>query len=82
MHLLKRDDHDEDIIHGLHPLAFVARANAEDTLRFHEAMSSQDREGFIEAMKAELDQLSQIKAFVCVPREKAIKEGKRIIDST
>ena len=82
LHSFKCDDYDEDIIHGMHPLAFAARANAEDTPRFHEAMSSQDREGFIEAMKAELDQLSQMKAFVCVPREKAIKEGKRIIDST
>ena len=63
-------------------LAFAARANAEDTPRFHEAMSSQDREGFIEAMKAELDQLSRMKAFIFVPREKVIKEGKRAIDST
>ena len=82
LHAFKQDDNDSDIIHGLHPFAFAARANAEDTPRFNEAMSSPDREGFIEAMRAELDQLSTMNAFICVPREKAINEGRRIIDST
>ena len=82
LHSFKQDDNDKDILHGLHPLAFSARANTADTPRFHEAMSSQDREGFIEAMRAELDQLSSMNAFVCVPRNKAIQEGRRIIDST
>ena len=49
---------DLDITTGVHPLAFSARANAEDTPRFHEAMKEPDREGFIEAMKNELEQLS------------------------
>jgi hypothetical protein len=78
----KRDLDDEDIVHGDHPLAFGARANAEDTPRWHEAMRSEDREGFIEAMKVEMDQLLKMKAFVKVPRQKALDEGKTIIDST
>ena len=82
LHVLRVDDHDEDIIHGIHPLAFSARANAEDTPRYNEAMSSPDRDGFIEAMKVELNQLSDMNAFICVPRQKAIDEKKRIIDST
>ena len=49
--IYQRLDADLDISTGIHPLAFAARANAEDTPRFHEAMKSQDREGFIQAMK-------------------------------
>lgn len=78
----KRDLYDEDIIHGEHPLAFSARANAEDTPRWHKAMRSEDREGFIEAMKVEMEQLLKMDAFVKVPRQKALDEGKTIIDST
>lgn len=78
----KRDLDDEDVVHGEHPLAFSARANAEDTPRWHEAMRSEDREGFIEGMHIEMDQLVKMEAFVKVPRQKAIDEGKQIIDST
>ena len=82
-HIYQQFDEDLDISTGIHihPLAFSARANAEDTPRFHEAMKGPDREGFIEAMKAELEQLSLMDAFVAVPRQKAIDEGKPIIDS-
>ena len=82
LHSFKVDDNDEDIMHGLHPFAFAARANAEDTPYYNEAMAGPDREGFIEAMKTELNQLADMKAFICVPRQKALDEGKRIIDST
>ena len=75
-------DEDLDISLGSHPLAFSARANAEDTPCFHEAMRSPDREGFIEAMKKEMTQLSELNAFTAVPRQKAIDEGRPIIDST
>ena len=61
LHSFKKDDNDEDIIHRLHHFAFAARANAEDTPHFNEAMSYSDREGFIEAMRAELDQLTSVK---------------------
>ena len=80
--IYQRLDSDPDISTGLHPFAFAARANAEDTPRFHEAMRSPDREGFIEAMKKEMDQLSDLDAFTAVPRQKAIDEGKQIIDTT
>jgi len=73
--IYQRLDSDPDISTGLHPLAFAARVNAEDTPRFHEAMRSPDREGFIEAMKKEMDQLSGLDAFVAVPRQKAVDEG-------
>ncbi len=77
-----RLDEDLDISLGCHPLAFSAKANAEDTPRFHEAMRSPDREGFIEAMKKEMTQLSELGAFTAVPRQKAIDENRPIIDST
>ena len=75
-------DADPDIRTGIHPFAFAARANAEDTPRYHEAMRSPDREGFIEAMKKEMESLASLDAFVAVPRQKAIDEGKQIIDTT
>ena len=79
--IYQRLDEDLDVSTGLHPFAFSARANAEDTPRFHEAMKSPDREGFISAMKKELAQLASMDAFVAVPREKALNEGKPVIDS-
>ena len=80
--IYQRLDSDPELLTGLHPFAFAARANAEDTPRFHEAMRSPDREGFIEAMKKEMEQLAGLDAFVAVPRQKAIDEGRQIIDST
>lgn len=82
LHSLKFDLDDEDILHAHHPLAFSARANAEDTPRWHEAMRSPDRDGFIEAMNLEMDQLLKMSTFIKVPRQKAIDEGRPIIDST
>ena len=82
LHMLCRDDFDEDLQLGTHPFAFAAKANAEDTPTFNEAMSSPDREGFIEAMKKELDALDGMEAWDVVPREKAIKTGRKIIAST
>jgi len=74
LHCMKLDDNSE-ILHAQHPFAFAARANAEDTPRFHEAMSSLDREGFIKAMNLEIEQLNDMEAFVTVPCQKAIDEG-------
>lgn len=82
LHSLKLDLDDDDIILAQHPLAFSARANAEDTPRWHEAMRSPDRQGFLDAMDNEMEQLIKMNAFVKVPRQKAIDEGKPIIDST
>lgn len=82
LHLWKLDLDDEQVSLGTHPLAFSARANAEDTPRWHEAMRSPDREGFIEAMYAEWDQLVRMNAFRIVPRQRALDMGKRVVDST
>ena len=82
LHLLVQDDHDVSIQHSTHPLAFSARANAEDTPTLEEAMQSPDREGFIAAMHLELDQLESMNAWVLVPREKAVATGRKILAST
>ena len=82
LHLMVRDDYDDDIQHGTHPLAFSARANAEDNPTLEEAMSSPDREGFITAMHLELEQLESMNAWVVVPREKAVATGRKILGST
>lgn len=75
-------DADPDICTGIHPFACVARASAEDTPRYHKAMKSADREGFIEAMKKEMDQLASLDVFIAVPCQKAVGEGRQIIDTT
>ena len=64
---------------GLHPLAFSARINSDDTPRYHEAMSGPDAPGFIEAMKDEYGSLESMKAWTIVPRQKAVDEGKRYL---
>ena len=76
------DDYDDSIQHGTHPLAFSARANAEDNPTLEEAMSLPDREGFIAAMHLELEQLESMNAWIVVPREKAIATGRKILGST
>ena len=79
--LYKQDDFDEEMLESIHPFAFSARANSEDTPNYHQAMNSPDAEGFREAMEAEWSQLTEMEAWEIVPRDKAIKMGKRVIDS-
>ena len=55
--------------------------NAEDTPRYHEAMSSPDATGFREAMRLEFEQLTSMKAWKVVSRQKAVDEKKKIFDS-
>lgn len=66
----------------LHPFAFAARANAADTPTYREAMNSEDRDQFIQAMNKEMEQLTDMDAFVAVPRQKAIDMGRRVIECT
>jgi hypothetical protein len=82
LHLMKLDNFDSNIIHGQHPFAFSARANANDDPKWNEVMNGPDREGFLEAMKLEIEQLESLKSWDVVPREKAIRENRSIIDST
>ncbi len=79
--LYKQDDFDEEMLESIHPFAFSARANSEDTPNYHQAMKSPDAEGFKEAMEAEWNQLTDMNAWEIVPREKAVKMNKRVIDS-
>ena len=48
--LMEVDDFDEEFVNKIHPLAFSARANAEDTPRYDEAMHSPKAAGFKAAM--------------------------------
>ena len=79
--IIKQDDVDPELLDGIHPFAFAARANAEDTPYFHQAMNGPDAAGFKEAMDRELDELQSYDAFQVVPRSKAIREGRKVIDS-
>lgn len=80
LHLLSCDDDDELLQNGTHPLAFAARANAEDNPNLEEALASCDREGFIQAMHLELEQLESMDAWEIVPRDYALKTNRRILD--
>ena len=44
--LMEVDEFDEELLNNIHPLAFSARANAEDTPRYDEATHSPDAAGF------------------------------------
>lgn len=68
----------EGLLHGLSPLMFAAKANADDTPSYRDAMNGAERDGFIEAMKSEIHQLEQMKAWVIVNRPK----GKKVLPST
>ena len=72
---------DEDgLLTGWHPMAFAAKANSDDTPRWHEAMNGPDEVGFRKAMAAEIAQLESMKAWEVVPREQ--DKGKNILDGT
>ena len=79
--VLKMEDNDEELLEGIHPLAFSARASAEDTPRWNDAMNGPDAEGFRKAMDDEIELLESLDSWDVVPREKAIREGKRVLDS-
>ena len=79
--MFKQEDDDEELLESIHPFAFAARVNAEDTPRYHEAMSSPDATGFREAMRLEFEQLTSMKAWKVVSRQKAVDEKKKIFDS-
>ena len=82
IHELRNDPADLDNFQGLHPLAFSAQINAEDTPKLHEAMASPDQEGFLQAMHKEIEQLEGLQAWNVVPRSKAIEAGRKVISST
>ncbi len=44
---------EDGLLDGIHPLAFVAKANAEDTPNYGEAVYGPDSAGFIKAMETE-----------------------------
>ena len=75
---------DEDgLLDSIHPLAFAAKANAEDTPNFHQAMNSEDAEGFFRAMEEEYDLLeSEFEAWEIVPRSIPESRGKNILGTT
>ena len=79
---MRMDPHELDNYYDSHPFAFAAKANADDTPTFQEAISGPDRDGFIEAMHQEIEQLESFGAWKIVPRSKAIKDNCRILSST
>ena len=64
--------HDFDAFTGLQedftPLALAAKSNDPDTLDWFEAMNSPEREGFLEAARAELQTLEEMDVWEVVPK--------------
>jgi Reverse transcriptase (RNA-dependent DNA polymerase) len=61
-------DVDDEIQTGTHPLAFAAKINSADLPKYHEAMNSPERDEWIKAMEAELDQLEKMDCWDVVER--------------
>ena len=64
--IMKQEDGDEDLTEALHPLAFAARASAEDTPYFHEAMNGPDAAGLRQAMEDEVNLLEEMDSWNAV----------------
>ena len=82
IHEMKQDPLELDNCVLPHPFPLSAKANADDSPNFNEAMSSPDREGFIDAMHKEINQLEDFGAWDVVPRSKALKAHSRILAVT
>ncbi len=58
--ILQESINGDGLLTELHPLAFAAKADSEDTMNYHQAMNSPDADGFYKAMEAELEQLESL----------------------
>jgi hypothetical protein len=65
----------------LHPLAFAAKVNNEDTPTYFQAMNGPDCLGFLEVMNIEMQQLEEKHPWDTLPIEQ-VPEGVNILDST
>jgi hypothetical protein len=73
---------DEDgLLTSLHPLAFAAKANNEDTPNFSQAMNGPDALGYVDAMENEIQQLEEKDPWDIIPISK-VPEGANILEST
>jgi hypothetical protein len=82
MRVLESFHCDEDgILSLLHPLAFAARANNDDSPNFYQAMNGPDAEGYYEAMIQEIEQLETKDPWDVIPISE-VPEGANILDST
>jgi hypothetical protein len=81
--LLMRSNVDEDgLLDNLHPLAFAAKANNEDTPNYHQAMNGPNSEGYRKAMVEEIESLESLDPWDCDPRSDATSRGANILPST
>ena len=59
----------------MHPLAFAAKVNNEDTPNFHQVMNGPDAEGFYKAMGKEMEQLESKDPWDVIPLEEVPSEA-------
>jgi hypothetical protein len=72
---------EEGTLSTLHPLAFAAKVNNEDTPNYHQAMNGPDAEGYYEAMQKEMDQLEEEDPWEVISITE-VPEGANILNST
>jgi hypothetical protein len=72
---------EQGLLTTLHPLAFAAKANNDDTPNYYQAMNGPDALGYLEAMKIEMDQLEEKDPWDVIPLSD-VPEGANILDST
>jgi hypothetical protein len=72
---------EEGLLTTMHPLAFAAKANNNDTPNFHQAMNGPDAEGFYDAMVKEMEQLESLNPWDVIPMSD-VPEGANVLDST
>ena len=63
-----KEDEQLGILNEMSPLVFASRANAEDTLRWNDALHGQNTEGFWKAIFSEIETLNKLNAWTVVPR--------------
>ena len=71
----------QGLLTTLHPLAFAAKANNDDTPNCYQAMNGPDALGYIEAMKIEMDQFKEKDPWDVIPLSD-VPEGANILNST
>ena len=71
---------DDGLLGNIDPMMLSTKANAEDNPTFHQAMSSEEADGWYKAMETEIEQLLKLDVWEEVPRSSV--KNDNIIDCT
>jgi Reverse transcriptase (RNA-dependent DNA polymerase) len=74
-------DAEDGLLSVIHPLAFAAKANNDDTPNYYQAMNGLDAEGYYKAMGDEMESLEKLDPWEIVPESDG-PLGANVLDST